>query len=80
MIDGAVAVVCADVVMQDDGARSERFAPTFGNTGLFFVRCNDKTKHLLQVGGQRQSNKIELTTWPTDYEVILTLCLTWWWC
>lgn len=56
--------------MQDDGARSERFAPTFGNTGLFFVRCNDKTKHLLQVGGQR-------LTWPTDYEVILTLCLTW---
>lgn len=62
--------MCADVVMQDDGARSERFAPTFGNTGLFFVRCNDKTKHLLQVGGQR-------LTWPTDYEVILTLCLTW---
>jgi hypothetical protein len=39
----------ADVVMQDDGARTDRFSPYYGNTGLFFVRCNDKTRHFMQV-------------------------------
>jgi hypothetical protein len=35
--------------MQDDGARTDRFSPYYGNTGLFFVRCNDKTRHFMQV-------------------------------
>ncbi len=39
----------SDIFMQDDGARSERFAPYFGNTGFFYVRANSKTKHLMQV-------------------------------
>jgi len=37
-----------DVFMQDDGARSDRFGPYFGNTGFFFVRANGRTRALLQ--------------------------------
>lgn len=40
--------------MQDDGARSERFGPYFGNTGFFYVRANNKTKHLMQVPRERE--------------------------
>jgi hypothetical protein len=39
----------ADVFMQDDGARSERFSPYFGNTGFYYVRHSLKTEHLMQV-------------------------------
>jgi uncharacterized protein YwbE len=37
--------------MQDDGARSERFAPYYGNTGFFFARSNPRTAHFMQVRG-----------------------------
>jgi hypothetical protein len=37
-----------DVFMQDDGARSDRFGPYFGNTGFFFVRANGRTRALMQ--------------------------------
>eukprot|EP00624_Nannochloropsis_granulata_P006033 evm.model.NODE_43725_length_9675_cov_21.597933.3 len=37
-----------DIFMQDDGSRSDRFGPYFGNTGFFFVRANLRTRALLQ--------------------------------
>jgi hypothetical protein len=57
----------ADIFMQDDGARSERFGPYFGNTGFFFVRANGKTKHLMQV---RCS--------PSCLLVLLSWLVGWW--
>ena len=35
-----------DILFQDDGARSIRFAPFAANSGFFFVRCNPKTRYL----------------------------------
>jgi hypothetical protein len=36
-----------DVLFQDDGARSIRYAPYCANSGFYFVRFNQKTRHLL---------------------------------
>ena len=36
-----------DIMFQDDGARSVRFAPYAGNTGFYYVRHNPRTKYLL---------------------------------
>jgi len=44
------AVGPKDIFFQDDGARSDRFSPYFGNTGFFYVRNNYKTQYLMQVG------------------------------
>jgi hypothetical protein len=32
-----------DVIMQDDGARTKRFAPYTGNSGFYFVRNNERS-------------------------------------
>ncbi|KAL7528566.1 hypothetical protein ACHAWF_002610 [Thalassiosira exigua] len=37
-----------DILFQDDGARSLRYAPYSANTGLYYVRNNDKTKFLFR--------------------------------
>lgn len=36
-----------DILFQDDGARSVRFAPYSGNTGMYYVRHNTRTRFLL---------------------------------
>jgi hypothetical protein len=36
-----------DIIFQDDGARSTRFAPYAGNTGFYYVRHNPRTRYLL---------------------------------
>jgi Nucleotide-diphospho-sugar transferase len=36
-----------DIIFQDDGGRSIRYAPYSANTGFYFVRYNDRTRHLL---------------------------------
>jgi hypothetical protein len=47
-----------DILFQDDGARSVRFAPYAGNTGFYYVRHNARTKYMLTnlvyVGDQLQ--------------------------
>jgi Nucleotide-diphospho-sugar transferase len=35
-----------DMIFQDDGNTSPRFAPYFANTGMYFVRSNARTVHL----------------------------------
>jgi len=37
----------ADIVFSDDGARWRWYAPYDANTGLFYVRSNERTRHLL---------------------------------
>lgn len=37
-----------DILFQDDGARSLRYAPYSANTGFYYVRNNDKTKFLFR--------------------------------
>jgi hypothetical protein len=37
-----------DSYFMDDGARSERFAPYFTNSGFFFFRKNKRTTHFLE--------------------------------
>ena len=37
-----------DVYFQDDGSRQERYAPYSANSGFYFVRANDRTKHLFR--------------------------------
>lgn len=36
-----------DVLFQEDGARSVRYAPYSANSGFYFVRYNENTRHLL---------------------------------
>lgn len=36
-----------DIVMQDDGARSVRFAPYSGNSGVYYIRSNPKTRYFM---------------------------------
>lgn len=36
-----------DVLFQEDGARSVRYAPYSANSGFYFIRYNEKTRHLL---------------------------------
>lgn len=44
--EAAVASHDVDLYFQDDGSRSDRFAPFSANTGFYYVRHNDKTEHL----------------------------------
>jgi len=37
-----------DIYFQDDGSRQERYAPYSANSGFYFVRSNDKTRHLFR--------------------------------
>mmetsp|Transcript_40233 Transcript_40233/g.85673 ORF Transcript_40233/g.85673 Transcript_40233/m.85673 type:complete len:648 (-) Transcript_40233:46-1989(-) len=37
-----------DIYFQDDGSRQERYAPYSANTGFYYVRSNDKTRHLFR--------------------------------
>ena len=37
-----------DVYFQDDGSRQERYAPYSANSGFYFARANDRTKHLFR--------------------------------
>lgn len=32
----------------DDGARSERFAPLYANSGLYYLRSNPMVQHFMQ--------------------------------
>ena len=34
-----------DIIFQDDGARSIRFAPYFANSGFYFARHNERTRY-----------------------------------
>ena len=36
-----------DVFFQDDGSRSVRYAPYSANSGFYFIRHNDRTRHFL---------------------------------
>jgi hypothetical protein len=36
-----------DIIFQDDGGRSVRYAPYSANTGFYYIRYNDRTRHLL---------------------------------
>lgn len=36
-----------DIMFQDDGARSVRYAPYCANSGFYYVRHNDRTRYLL---------------------------------
>ena len=44
-----------DIFFQDDGGHSLRYAPYSANSGFYFVRYNDRTRHfltaLLMAGG-----------------------------
>lgn len=35
-----------DIIVQDDGSRSQRFSPLFANSGFYFARYNDRTQYL----------------------------------
>ena len=37
-----------DLYFQDDGSRQERYAPYSANTGFYYVRSNDKTRHFFR--------------------------------
>lgn len=37
-----------DMYFQDDGSRQERYAPYSANTGFYFVRSNDETRHFFR--------------------------------
>jgi len=37
-----------DIYFQDDGSRQERYAPYSANTGFYYVRSNDRTRHLFR--------------------------------
>lgn len=37
----------ADMLFQEDGARSARYAPYSANSGFYFVRYNEQTRHLM---------------------------------
>lgn len=54
-----------DGYFMDDGARSERFAPLFANSGFYFLRANPMVQHFMQTvmfrwgrrHGRRQAGK-----------------------
>lgn len=37
-----------DTLWMDDGARSERFSPFFGNTGFYYIRHNERTRLMMR--------------------------------
>ncbi|KAL7543831.1 hypothetical protein ACHAWF_007465, partial [Thalassiosira exigua] len=37
-----------DLYFQDDGSRQERYAPYSANTGFYYVKSNDRTRHLFR--------------------------------
>ncbi|KAL3779512.1 hypothetical protein HJC23_011148 [Cyclotella cryptica] len=37
-----------DIYFQDDGSRQERYAPYSANSGFYYVRQNERTKHLFR--------------------------------
>ncbi|KAL7539259.1 hypothetical protein ACHAXR_010753 [Thalassiosira sp. AJA248-18] len=37
-----------DMYFQDDGSRQERYTPYSANTGFYFIRSNDKTRHFFR--------------------------------
>mmetsp|Transcript_23881 Transcript_23881/g.24340 ORF Transcript_23881/g.24340 Transcript_23881/m.24340 type:complete len:235 (+) Transcript_23881:648-1352(+) len=59
-----------DVILQDDGARSLRYAPFFGNSGFYFIRRNPKTHHLFSTLLYHGS---EIVAWQSHQQVLGTL-------
>ena len=59
-----------DVYFQDDGSRSERYAPYSANSGFYFVRSNDKTRHLLR---QFLYSSYLIDAWNSHQQVLIAL-------
>jgi len=59
-----------DVYFQDDGSRQERYAPYSANSGFYYVRSNDLTKHLFR-HMLYQADLIE--TWDSHQALLVAL-------
>ncbi|KAL7429074.1 hypothetical protein ACHAXM_001525 [Skeletonema potamos] len=59
-----------DVYFQDDGSRQERYAPYSANSGFYFVRANDRTKHLFR---HLLYNGDLLNAWYSHQQVLIVL-------
>lgn len=59
-----------DVYFQDDGSRQERYAPYSANSGFYFVRSNDRTKHLFR---HLLYNGDLLNAWYSHQQVLIVL-------
>ena len=59
-----------DMYFQDDGSRAERYAPYSANSGFYFVRSNDKTKHFFR---QFIYSSDLIDTWNSHQQVMIAL-------
>ncbi|KAL3790467.1 hypothetical protein ACHAW5_010790 [Stephanodiscus triporus] len=59
-----------DMYFQDDGNRQVRFAPYAANSGFYFVRSNDKTRHLFR--HFLYSGDL-ITAWQSHQTVVIAL-------
>ena len=59
-----------DVYFQDDGNWQERFAPYAANSGFYFVRSNDKTRHLFR---QLLYSADLISAWHSHQSVLIAL-------
>jgi hypothetical protein len=73
-------IYSADIILQDDGSRSKRYAPFSGNSGFYYVRNNKKTQHLfnqLLVSGNEiqrtQSHQQTLTALLAEHASLYAL-------
>ncbi|KAL9188758.1 hypothetical protein ACHAXT_007136 [Thalassiosira profunda] len=59
-----------DMYFQDDGSRQERYAPYSANTGFYFVRSNDRTRHLFR---HFIYSADLITAWSSHQQVLIAL-------
>ena len=59
-----------DMYFQDDGSRAERYAPYSANSGFYFVRSNDKTKHFFR---QFIYSSDLIDAWNSHQQVMIAL-------
>ena len=59
-----------DIYFQDDGSRQERYAPYSANSGFYYVRSNDKTKHLFR---HFIYSADLITAWSSHQQVLIAM-------
>lgn len=59
-----------DLYFQDDGSRQERYAPYSANSGFYYVRSNERTKHLFR---QLIYQSDLIDAWNSHQQVLIAL-------
>lgn len=67
LFESDTRLVDFDVIFQDDGARSLRYSPFFGNSGFYFIRNNPKTVHLFTT---LLYHGAEIVAWKSHQQVL----------